>query len=55
MQESYKLHILKTIHLYSWAHVEHYELEHQSVGREKKRNFAHLERSQYENINFRVF
>ena len=56
MQVPNKLHILKIIILYSWTHVEHYELDVQSVGREKKkRNFAHLERSQYEISHFRVF
>ena len=35
MQESNKLHILKKMLLYSCTHVEHFELEHQSVDREK--------------------
>ena len=44
MQESYKLHILKMMLLYSCTHVEHFELEYQSVDREKNELFQHMDR-----------
>ena len=37
MQVLYKLHCLKIIPLHKWTQVEHYELEHQSVGQKKSR------------------
>ena len=51
MQVPYAPHIFILTLFESWIYVEHYELEHQSVGRKKSQNFAQLERSQYEMAN----
>ena len=56
MEVKCKFHSLKMILLYCWTHVKHYELEHQSLGRKKKKTkFCTTGRSQYEIGHIRVF